>query len=223
MGFSTDWEACFAANTHLSIWPWSDLVSLCHRNCKDLFNNDSSVLELGCGIGANIPFFKFNGFNYHAIEGSRTAVKILHSRHPDLSDRVVCGDFTKGIEFKRQFDLVVDRAALTHNTTSSVKRALELVFSALRPGGVYVGIDWFSTGHSDFQLGNSVDKFTKTDIPGGSFANLGRVHFSSKDHLEDLFSEFSIAYLAEKTRKELVGGSSVHFASFDIVARKPLD
>jgi len=190
MGFSKDWEKCFAANTHLSIWPWSDLVSLCHRNCKDLFNSGSSVLELGCGVGANIPFFKFNGLDYHAIEGSETAVQMLHRQHPDLSNKVVCGDFTEGIAFECQFDLVVDRAAVTHNTTHSVKHALEFVFSALKPGGVYIGVDWFSTGHSDFQLGKVVDQFTKTDIPSDSFANLGRVHFSSQYHLEDLFSEF---------------------------------
>ena len=32
MSFSAEWEQRYAANTHLSIWPWSDVVSLTRRH-----------------------------------------------------------------------------------------------------------------------------------------------------------------------------------------------
>ena len=53
MSFSNEWENRYKAKTHLSIWPWSDLVSLVmrHKPIKENFK----VLELGCGAGANIP------------------------------------------------------------------------------------------------------------------------------------------------------------------------
>ena len=46
MSFSREWEQRFAENTHISVWPWSDLVSLVRRHCKQL-GPDSKVLELG--------------------------------------------------------------------------------------------------------------------------------------------------------------------------------
>ena len=46
------------------------------------------VLELGCGAGANIPFFLALGMDYYAIEGSPTIVKQLHKRYADLADKI---------------------------------------------------------------------------------------------------------------------------------------
>ena len=34
MGFDQDWEKTYASGTHLSVWPWSDIVSLVNRHCK---------------------------------------------------------------------------------------------------------------------------------------------------------------------------------------------
>lgn len=28
MGFNSEWEQRYAENTHMSVWPWSDVVSL---------------------------------------------------------------------------------------------------------------------------------------------------------------------------------------------------
>ena len=36
MGFDQDWEKTYASGTHLSVWPWSDIVSLVNRHCKPL-------------------------------------------------------------------------------------------------------------------------------------------------------------------------------------------
>ena len=36
MSFSKEWEHSYASGTHLSIWPWSDVVSLVHRYCGSL-------------------------------------------------------------------------------------------------------------------------------------------------------------------------------------------
>lgn len=55
MGFSTEWEQTYKSNAQLSVWPWSEVISLTHRFCD--LNKDLIVLELGCGAGANIPYF----------------------------------------------------------------------------------------------------------------------------------------------------------------------
>jgi len=124
MGFSQEWEERYADNTHLSIWPWSDIVSLVHRHCKPLIAARGRVLELGCGAGANIPLFLALGWDYYAIEGSPAIVAQLHQRYPHLVNNIRVADFTTDQPFDSFFDVVIDRASLTHNNTSSIKNVM---------------------------------------------------------------------------------------------------
>ena len=66
------WEEIYKANRHMVTWPWSDIVSdvMILKPTKNL-----KVLEIGCGPGANIPFFLNIGVDYYTIDGSETAVK----------------------------------------------------------------------------------------------------------------------------------------------------
>ena len=74
MTFSLEWDERYSSNTQMSIWPWSDLVSYVIRYAKPA-RKQIRVLELGCGAGANIPFFLAQGFKYYGIEGSNTIIK----------------------------------------------------------------------------------------------------------------------------------------------------
>ena len=94
MGFSQEWEGCYADSTHLSIWPWSDIVSLVHRHCKVLVNRKGGkVMEFGCGAGANIPLFLHLGMEYSGIEGSPTIVSRLKEQYPKVASNIYVGDF----------------------------------------------------------------------------------------------------------------------------------
>ena len=83
MTFSNEWDQRYQENTHMSIWPWSDLVSFVKRYSKSI--KVSRVLELGCGAGANIPFFKSLKVDYYAIDGSKTAVQRLWNRFRNIA------------------------------------------------------------------------------------------------------------------------------------------
>lgn len=221
MSFCNEWEQRFSENTHMSIWPWSDLVSLVKRNCKQLEGN-SRVLEFGCGAGANIPFFQSLGVQYYAIEGSKTIVSQLNRRFPDLANTIKEGDFTLAQPFDKGFELVVDRAAVTCNSTSAIRKALQLAWDALAPGGYYLGIDWYSKIMSDFKEGMpGPDDFTRCGYKTGTFTDTGNVHFSDKDHILDLFRNFEIISLEEKTLSRIYPNDTYLFASWLIVARKP--
>ena len=222
MGFSQQWEERYADNTHLSIWPWSDIVSLVHRHCKPLIvARGGRVLELGCGAGANIPLFLALGMDYYAIEGSPTIVSQLHQRYPDLVDNIRVGDFTADQLFDGNFDLVIDRAALTHNNTISIMNALEITFDSLKPGGLFIGSDWFSTNHTDYLGGEDADdKYTRTNHSKGQFIGVGNVHFSDEAHLRDLFSKFEILFMEEKLIRRFEPYGNHQFASWNIVARR---
>lgn len=222
MGFSSEWERRYAENTHLSVWPWSDVVSLVHRHCKPIIAaGGGRVLELGCGAGANIPLFRALGMDYYAIEGSPTIVKQLHQRYPDMVEKIQVGDFSVDQPFVEAFDLVIDRAALTHNSTASIKNGLQIAFDSLTPGGIFVGSDWFSTSHTDYSGGEPCDdEYTRTNHAKGQFIGTGKVHFSDEAHLRDLFSGFEIVSMEEKLMRRHEPRDNHLFAAWNIVARR---
>ncbi|MBO6179167.1 MAG: hypothetical protein J6O04_08340 [Selenomonadaceae bacterium] len=78
MGFSSEWETVYKENKQLSVWPWSHLVSLAHRYGN--LHEGMRVLEIGCGAGANIPFFISVGADYYGVEGSGTMAKRLNEK-----------------------------------------------------------------------------------------------------------------------------------------------
>ncbi len=219
MSFSREWDQRYIENTHLAVWPWSDVVSLVRRYCGPL--TTGAILELGCGAGANIPFLSSLGARYCTVDGSATMVGRLRQRFPELAAGIIVGDFTRELTFDFQFDLVVDRAALTHNPTASIRAALELVWDVLKPGGHFVGVDWFSTSFSEFRRGEPAgDEYTRTRYTDGPFAGTGRVHFSDLEHLKDLFRRFEPLLLEEKKVRTHVPMGAAQFAAWNLVARK---
>ena len=219
MSFSKEWDQCYRQNTQMSIWPWSDMVSYVLRYVHP--DKKSRVLELGCGAGANIPFFLNLGVEYFAVEGSPAVVEKLHARFPELKDNILVGDFTEKIPVPGSFDLVADRSSLTHNTTAAIKNCLSLIHARLKPGGKYVGIDWFSMTHSEYKKGREGgDNYTRCGYVSGQFADVGRVHFSDKAHLEELFSAFSIGILEHKVIRREIPSDEHVFASYNLLAEK---
>lgn len=234
MGFSQEWEQKFRKSGGMSLWPWSELISHCKRHFRGKDGlKGLRVLELGCAKGANIPFFLSEGADYHGLEGSPSMVADLLKRHPSLPGKVVAEDFTREIPFPGPFDLVVDRSSLTHNHTQAIRKCLALVRAKMAPGAKFIGVDWFSTSHSDFSLGKPADDppqassadlpsdpYTKRDFPSGNFMGLGLVHFSDQAHLEDLFRDFSLETLEHKVIERKIPPPSHLHAMWALVASK---
>jgi len=218
-----EWNSLYSEGKHLSIWPWSDLVSYVRRYATISNGKKIKILELGCGAGANIPFLTSLNAEYYGIDGSNYIIKKLKKQYPKLKNRLISLDFTKKIPYKQQFDIVVDRASLTHNTTYAIKKCLNLVHSKMKPGGIHIGIDWFSTLHSDYTIGKFIKKndlFTKTGFLSGQFIGVGKVHFSDKKHLLDLFKKYNINILEQKIIKSEIPKSNQVFSSWNLLATK---
>lgn len=221
MTFSREWDQLFRANKHISVWPWSDLVSYVNRYAKPA-DGFRRVLELGCGVGANLPFFLKQGFDYFALEGSNAAVTRLHEAYPDLGERIRVGDFTQSIPFGGPFDLIIDRGALTCNATEAIRRALAMSFERLRHGGKYMGINWYSTAHSDSSRGDAVDSHTRTNLSAGHLAGTGNVHFSDEAHMLELVTTTGLKVeRLEHTQHELsIPAGHERMAWWNFVATK---
>ncbi|MDD2914463.1 MAG: class I SAM-dependent methyltransferase [Gallionella sp.] len=220
MSFSPQWEQVYREQSNISIWPWSDLVSYMHRYAKP-FSSSTKVLEIGFGAGANIPFFLSIGVDYYGIEGSDSIAARVREQYPELKNRLKTGDFISQ-KHSDMYDLVIDRSSMTHNDTSAIKLGLKNLCAAMRPGAKYIGVDWFSVEHSGFGLGERIDEYTRANITEGQFAGVGNVHFSSKEHLIELFSEAGMA-IVRLEHKQIVSAipQTMHlFASWNLVAEK---
>jgi len=219
MSFSKEWDARFREGTHRSLWPWSELITFVKRHAN--IGKGSRVLELGCGVGANIPFFLAQGAEYHAVEGSSAAVADILARYPELEGRVVVGDFTESIPFQGSFALIYDRGGLTCNSTADIRKALALVPPKLAAGGKFLGIDWFSDRHSEARKGSpGPDAHTRQDFTEGMLAHTGRAHFSDRAHIEELFSGFALLALEHKFIERLLPQDGYTFASWNLAAAK---
>ena len=219
------WESAYSLGGHNTLWPWSDLVSLVSRHCCPISSPEKfNMLELGCGPGANIPFFLSLKVNYHAIDGSATVIDKVHTAFPVLSQKVVTGDFTRENVFSTRhdfFDLIVDRAAITHSNRNEIKSVLEYILNSLKSGGVFIGVDWFSKNHDDSTLGvEDSDHDTRTNIPTGECSGIGKVHFSDQENIRNLFSGFDIISLEEKVVTKHESSSQRKIAYWNIVAKK---
>lgn len=212
-----DWERIYAHSRHLSVWPWSDLVSLTMRFVRP--QPGSRVLELGCGAGANIPFFLSLGAEYWGIEASATILTRLRQNYPELEGRLIVGDFATELGAPGLFDVVIDRGSITHNPTSSIRRIMELIGGKLAPGGMLVGVDWFSTASADYRSGSKgEDAFTRIGFDKGRLAGTGLAHFCDEAHLRELLSGFRIIHLDHKLVEQREPTDGTSFASWNFVA-----
>lgn len=212
------WDKIYGRNEQISVWPWSDLVSIVMRYAKPE-TQDFKVLELGCGAGANIPFFLSLGVEYSAIEASEVIVSRLHKKFPNLEEKIIAGDFTKELP-SGQFDLIVDRGSLTNNRTEAIKFCLQRCYDQLKPDGKFVGIDWYSTKSSSYFQGQVEDDWTRINFPRGPFVDAFRVHFSDKEHLLELFAKFEVQHLELRTTEYEFNDDHPVIASWNLVAAK---
>lgn len=219
MSYSPQWEDLYAAGAHHSVWPWSDLVSLVMRHARPRQRAvPPLVLEVGCGVGANVPFVTWFGGVFHGVDSSPTALGVIEGRFPGQA-KLAQGDFCHEIPFDGPFDIVIDRAALTHNSTDSIRNGLRLIRQRMATDGLYVGTHWFSTVCDDYALGVATeDPHVRTGFTDGPFAGVGNVHFSDQAHLEDLFADFEIVVL-EHCVSDAVLPTALRHGYWNIVAR----
>ena len=220
MTFSNKWDTCYKNKTHsMNNWPFSDLVSYVMRFSKP-GKSKIRVLELGCGSGANIPFFLSLNAEYFGIDGSKTTIRKLKKKNPMLKNNIVVGNFTKELPFQKKFDLIVDRASINHNPTNGIKKCLDLVHQKLKTNGKFIGIDWFSTRDIGYKNGRKTnDIFTKSYV-GGRYYGVSKIHFNNEKHLLNLLKNFKILCLDEKIYKSIIPIKNKTIAVWNIVAQK---
>ena len=219
MSFQREWEERFKNGEQASKWPWSDLVTLVMRYCRP-FAENCAILELGIGTGANIPFFLSLPVTYFGIDGSAESIRMNRERFPKVAANLSAGDFTTELPANGPFHVIIDRASLTCNSETSIRSCIRQVKQKLAPGGIFVGVDWYSTENTYYTQGSQPgpDQFTRTKFATGPFQNLGTIHFSDAENIKDLFSDFELLHLEHKMNKSFIPIDE-SFAAWNFVAR----
>jgi SAM-dependent methyltransferase len=215
MSYSQEWNNVYKDQRQYSIWPWTDLVSLFMSKFSNDIRPDLKVLEMGCGSGANIPFFEDINIDYHAIDGSSEIINLLNEKFINLN--IVCADFTKEIPFDQNFDIIFDRASISCNTVEGIKSCIKIIESKLISGGYFMGTDWFSTESSYFTNPGSgtinVDEYTLR-INESPFLGAGNVQFTDEAQIRKYCKNFEITYLSHKSKENKFTGETISVWDF---------
>lgn len=213
-----NWDNLYKNNRHHSIWPWTDLIS----EVKKLEIINKNCLELGCGMGANIPFFIAEGYEYYGVDGSATAIHFNSTRFPEIKENIKICDFTTEIPFDKEFSLIFDRASITHNRSEDIEKCIELIGEKISSGGYFIGIDWFSKSHDDYINSKKSIDSTIDKIESIQFSGVGKVHFFDQKQIVNLFKKnnFSVIKMEEKSINQTIGNDIKSRASINFVAIK---
>lgn len=223
LSFSNKWEDAYAQNKHYSLWPWSNLISIFYRVYNRNGSND--ILELGCGAGANIPFFKtLSNVNFYGNDGSSTAIDFLKNKFPELKNNLQIVDFSKSMGFEKKFDMIFDRGAMSCNTLSGIKACLTKVDEQLKVNGYFLGIDWYSTNSSFRKLGKAIgdDDNTRGEYEFGPFKDVEPAHFFSRKEILELFPNYQMTFL-QHTDTETYDNNleqSYHHTAWNFIMQK---
>ena len=90
--------------------------------------NETTILEVGCGPGANLWYCAREGFTIFGIDGSNTAIKNckthLDNEVPGWNGELTVGDISKLPYENKKFDLVIDNECLSCNSISNSKKII---------------------------------------------------------------------------------------------------
>lgn len=199
------WEnKVYAQGRQINRWPYTEVVSRVLRASGDERRDTAHVLEIGCGTGNNLRFLVEEGFMAYGIDTSPTAIENARRLLAPLdgSATLAVGDITELPWPNQSFDLVVDRAALVHNTPARIRLALQEAHRTLKSGGKLISIGLKTEAHPDLVFGHRQESGAWSEFSQGKFKGLGETSFLSVEEARDLFSVFeavSIELLSRST------------------------
>jgi len=208
------WNKIYENGNQLNDWPFSEVVGLAKKYLPARNRTARSVLEIGIGTSSSYPFWLSQGFDYYAIEQSQIAINYATNKYPMLKDQILQGDFVNDPWPETVPNVILDRASITHNSFSDIKKVIERIYSTLPKDGLFIGIDWFSDKSS-----------AKLDLAKSQqFGELREVNFINYSTLIDLLSPFMILELKETIQSWHVSSRNEPIlGTFSFVVRKVSD
>jgi len=145
----------------------------------------ATILDIGCGYGRDLNFFRKNGYKVRGIEISEEAIKKAKEIYPGLT--VDLGDVKNMYQYKTSmFDIVFGNFLLHLFDQLSVrKKILSECYRVLRPGG-YLFHTVASIKDPDFGKGKKIGKNLFINERGV------KKFFYTKEAILNEFGKFSV-------------------------------
>jgi SAM-dependent methyltransferase len=212
--YKQHWDEKFQ-NREWGRYPPEDLVRFMGRFYRDADRQNISVLEIGCGPGANIWFLHREGYRVSGMDGSPTAVEIAQKRtlseNAGLNAQPVdlrTGDFSSLPWEDQSFDAVIDIFSLYANTLPVIEKTVKEIHRVLKPGGRLYSKTW-GRNTAGYGGGDQLEAGTFDNIPFGPCANMGVSHFFDEAELRSIFKEFRIDMIDRVVRSDNIRSSDV--------------
>lgn len=183
------WERVFQEN-EWGKYPDANLIQFIARNFYKQERNKVSLLEVGCGPGANIWFMTREGFNVTGIDGSETAIERAKERlsKESLNAKLIAGDIIK-LPFKTlEFEAIIDNECLYANNETNSLIILSEINRVLKKGGLF----YSRTFSNDMFVGKRMKnkEFEFSNISEGPLCGKGFVRLIDEEKISDLYGRF---------------------------------
>jgi SAM-dependent methyltransferase len=194
--FDPLWEEKYAAG-HAQRYPWDAVVSFVFRHApRDRDRSEVKILEVGCGTASNLWFAAREGFSVAGVDASASAIRSAEQRFraESLAADLRIADFTSLPFDDAQFDLAIDRAALSCCGRSAAHYAIGELARVLRPGGRLLFMP-YSSAHSSRSSGKPGVDGLVLGISAGTLVGAGQICFWTE---EDIRAAFARGWTLEK-------------------------
>lgn len=136
--WTSDWDARFASGD--TPWEESEPPAALRRLVVTYAHKDFRILEIGCGLGANVRWLLEHGYDAYGADISREAIARAAGHIPEA--RLSVMDITALTEnAERPFDIVIERGVLhTFSNAMGRKRFMQGAAHLLNDNGHLLSI-----------------------------------------------------------------------------------
>ena len=189
-------------------YPPEDLVRFMGKKFSNSIHQDISILEVGCGPGANLWFLQREGYKVSGIDCSSFAIDLSRNRLmqqdkesfaqiPDLK----VGDFQSLPWEDECFDVIIDIFSIYANTIEVINKTVQEIHRVLKPGGYFYSKLWGCKTRG-FGQGFEIERGTFDKIPFGPCADMGITHFFDYKEIEKTFFLFNTIAIEHVIRND---------------------
>lgn len=175
-------------------WPFQQVIATAKKFHR-LLNSPTNftVLELGCGVGNNAIALAFEGFQVSGIDFSHVAIEKAKSRslHNNLDVQFAVSSIEDYEIAHESFDLIFDRAAFVCLSNEQITKSIDAIYAGLKPGGKFVGFDWYGDKQPDLAWGTISADGTYNDFTAGRFVDQGNINFVNLPMIEYFFESYA--------------------------------
>lgn len=106
----------------------------------------STLLDLGCGTGLELDriFRRFPSVEVTGVDLSEKMLDLLRKKHPDKNLHLVLADYFLYEPKRESFDAAITFQTLHHFKAEKKREIFKKIYSALKPGGVYIECDYIA-------------------------------------------------------------------------------